>query len=82
MGCAATLGAADGVGIATGGAVKPGGTMGVPIFAVGAGVVATGARAGTAACNTASVSAIGDIGAESQSSPNSTLPRVIANTAP
>ena len=56
----------------------------------GAGVdtVTTGAAAGTAARggattrNPASVFTIGDIGADSQSSPSNTLPSAIAATAP
>jgi len=82
LGAAGGAGAAGEGGVAAEGAVKTGGTIGVPILAAGAGVVATGRRGATAACKPASVSTIGDIGADSQSSPNSTLPRVIANTAP
>jgi hypothetical protein len=46
------------------------------------GVGAAIARGGATACRPAWVSTIGDIGADSQSSPSRTLPRVIASTAP
>ncbi len=68
------------------GATSFGGTIGAPIGALGAtGDTTTGAGGGRTAggaCNPASVSTIGDIGADSQSSPSNTLPRVITSTAP
>jgi len=92
-GSGATIGGAGGAGAAAAagalgaaGAVRLGGTIGAPIGALGAtGVTATGAGGGRTAggaCSPASVSAIGDIGADSQSSPSRTLPRVITSTAP
>jgi len=78
------------------GAARVGATIGAPMVALGApgvgvGVAATGGgaltvvgaatRGGATARSPASVSAIGDIGADSQSSPNNTLPSVIAATA-
>ncbi len=77
------------------GAARLGETIGAPMGAfgeVGNAVAATGGgvtagagaatRGGAAARRPASVSAIGDIGADSQSSPSNTLPRAIAATAP
>ena len=79
--CAAVAAGALGAG-----ATRLGGTIGAPIGAFGAvGVTATGTgggRTAAGACNPASVSAIGDIGADSQSSPSNTLPRVMTSTAP
>jgi hypothetical protein len=93
--CVATLdGAAT---LAPPGVTKPGGTIGAPMVALdasgavagvaGAGVggavadVGAATRGGAAARNPASVFAIGDIGADSQSSPSNTLPSAIAATA-
>jgi len=53
---------------------------GVAGAGVGAGI-GTATRGGAAARNPASVFAIGDIGADSQSSPSNTLPSAIAATA-
>ena len=74
------------------GAARLGETIGAPMGADGADGAATGSgetagagaatRGGAAARRPASVSAIGDIGADSQSSPSNTLPRAIAATAP
>lgn len=77
------------------GAARLGETIGAPMDAFGAdgaAGAATGSgetagagaatRGGAAARRPASVSAIGDIGADSQSSPSNTLPRAIAATAP
>jgi hypothetical protein len=77
------------------GAARLGETIGAPMGADGAdgaAGAATGSgetagagaatRGGAAARRPASVSAIGDIGADSQSSPSNTLPRAIAATAP
>lgn len=92
--CAAAL---DGAGtLAPPGVTRPGGTIGAPMVALeasgpvagvaGAGVgaaagIGTATRGGAAARNPASVFAIGDIGADSQSSPSNTLPTAIAATA-
>lgn len=76
-----------------GGATRLGGTIGTPMFALGVADGCGGAGAtfgaggadscgGAAARSPTSVLTIGDIGADNQSSPNSTLLRVITNTAP
>src|SRR5690348_9773403 len=88
-GSASTPGAAacvavPGAGARATGAARPGGTIGAPIVALGVsdgGCTTTGVGAG-AACNPASVSTIGDIGAERQSSPSNTLPSAITITKP
>ena len=46
------------------------------------GVLGFGGAGGAAALNPALVSTIGDMGADTQSSPSSTLPSAIASTAP
>ena len=61
------------------------GTDGDAVAATGSGATAgagAATRGGAAARRPASVSAIGDIGADCQSSPSNTLPRAIAATAP
>jgi hypothetical protein len=45
-------------------------------------VLGFGGAGGSAALNPALVSTIGDMGADTQSSPSSTLPSAIASTAP
>ena len=45
-------------------------------------VLGLGGAGGSAALNPALVSTIGDMGADTQSSPSSTLPSAIASTAP
>jgi hypothetical protein len=45
-------------------------------------LLGVGGAGGAAALNPALVSSIGDMGAETQSSPSSTLPSAIARTAP
>jgi hypothetical protein len=75
------------------GATRLGGTIGTPMFALGVADGSDGASGaggagdadtcgGAAARSPASVLIIGDIGADSQSSPSSTLPSVITSTAP
>jgi len=75
------------------GATRLGGTIGTPMFALGVADGCDGAGGadgagdadiwgGAAARSPASVLIIGDIGADSQSSPSSTLPSVITSTAP
>lgn len=66
--------------VLTGGAGGMTGAVTVAVGAAGAGETATGG--GATARKPACVSTIGDIGAGTQSSPSSTLPSVIANTAP
>jgi hypothetical protein len=75
-----------------GGATRLGGTIGTPMFALGVADGCDGAGdtfgaggadtcGGAAARSPAAVSTIGDIGADSQSSPSSALLRVITSTA-
>jgi hypothetical protein len=84
--------AGDGIVFALCAEEKFGETIGAPIVAfgitgaaaAGGGIAAVGgdaARVGATALNPASVSTIGDIGADSQSSPSSTLLSAIATTA-
>jgi hypothetical protein len=94
--CAAALG--DAGTFALPGAARPGAIIGAPMVALGdpgavAGAAETGGggalagvgaatRGGATARSPASVSAIRDIGADSQSSPSNTLPSAITATAP
>lgn len=69
---------AETFGLGVAGAVGVAGTAGATAVVV----LGVGGAGGAAALNPALVSTIGDMGADTQSSPSSTLPSAIARTAP